>query len=61
MVAEELGLSRMQFEQMLAMELPLVNLPKVDSIANTNKAAINSKVATNTNNKADTNNLQAQH
>ena len=59
-VAEELGLSRMQFEQM-PWKLPLVNLPKVDSIANTNKAVINSKVATNTNNKADTNNLQAQH
>ncbi len=37
------------------------DLPKVDSIANTNKAAINSKVVTNTNNKADTNNLQALH
>ena len=55
-VAEELGLSRMQFEQMLAMEIAArPTLPKVDSIANTNKVVINSKVATNTNNRADTN------
>lgn len=60
-VAEELGLSRMQFEQCWQWKLRLVNLPRVDSIANTNKAVINSKVVTNTNNRADTNNLQAQH
>ena len=60
-VAEELGLSRMQFEQMLAMEIAARQFTQVDSIANTNKVVINSKVAINTNNKVVINNLLAQH
>ena len=60
-VAEELGLSVCSLSKCWQWKLQLVNLLKVDSIANTNKAVINSKVATNTNNKVVTNNLQAQH
>lgn len=59
-IAEELGLSRMQFEQMIAMEMAARAFTQGGFIRNINKVPI--KVATNINNKivVVTNMLQAQ-